>query len=128
MTAMQILIVGGGALGTIVAGHLSRSGVDVTLFVKPSQAAAFAGPEVELTGIVTFKAPVQVVSDPAKLGRFDYVLVCVKGRDTRAALEPLRAVDTGAVLSLQNGVVKNDVLAELFGADRVLGALAVVSG
>lgn len=125
---MRVLIVGGGALGTVMAGRLSRAGNDVTLFVKPAQAAAFAGQQVQLTGIVDFSAPVRIASSAENLGHFDCLMLCVKGRDTETALAPLRGVEVDAVLSLQNGVQKNETLAEVFGRERVLGAIASVSG
>jgi len=125
---MRILVVGGGGLGAVVAGYLARSGNDVTLLVKPAQAAAFPSQAVQVTGIGEFTAPLRVASATADLGAFDSLIVCVKGRDSAAALEPLRGLEVESVLSLQNGVKKDDTLAEIFGRERVLGALAFVSG
>lgn len=125
---MRFLIVGGGALGTVVAGYLARAGNDVSLFVKPAHAAAFSSPEVQVTGITSISAPVTVACDASTLGSFDNLMVCVKGRDSRAALDPLRGVAVETVLSLQNGVKKDETLAHVFGRERVLGALALVSG
>jgi len=125
---MRVLVVGGGGLGAVVAGYLARSGNDVTLLVKPAQAAVFPSQAVQVTGIGEFTAPLRVVSGTAGLGAFDSLIVCVKGRDSAAALEPLRGLDVESVLSLQNGVKKDDTLAEIFGRERVLGALAFVSG
>jgi 2-dehydropantoate 2-reductase len=125
---LRFLIVGGGGLGTVLGGYMARSGHDVTLFVKPGQAAAFAEPAVHISGLAEFSAPVSVASDANDLGSFDYLVVCVKAQDTEAAFEPVRAVQAGAVLSLQNGVGKDDVLTRLFGAERVLGALTGVGG
>ncbi|MBI2760117.1 MAG: ketopantoate reductase family protein [Chloroflexi bacterium] len=125
---MRFLIVGGGGLGTVLAGYLARSGHEVTLFVKPGQAAAFTEPAVHISGLAEFSAPVSVASEVGRLGSFDYLIVCVKARDTEAALAPLRAVSAGAVLSLQNGVGKDDVPARLLGPGRVLGALTGVGG
>jgi 2-dehydropantoate 2-reductase len=124
---MRFLVVGGGGLGTVVAGYLARAGNRVSLFVKPAQAAAYSSEEVRITGIVDFTAPVQIVSSAEVLGRFDGLIVTVKGRDTEAALSPLRDVDTDFVLSLQNGVKKDEILAAIFGRSKVLGALALVS-
>jgi 2-dehydropantoate 2-reductase len=43
-------------------------------------------------------------------------------------LERLRHVDLDVALSIQNGPMKNDLLAQVFGETRVLGALANTSG
>jgi 2-dehydropantoate 2-reductase len=125
---MRVLIVGGGGLGTVLAGYLARAGVEVTLFVKPSQQAAFTDARVHITGLAEFDAPVRVTADPSTLPPHDYLLVCVKGRDSEAALAPLRSAPVATVLSLQNGVAKDDLLVRLFGRARVLGALTGVGG
>ena len=125
---MRVLILGGGGLGTVYAGYLARAGVDVTLFVKPAHLAAFERPEVQITGLAEFVAPVRVASEPRALGAFEYLLVSVKGRDTESALAPLQRLDVETVLSVQNGVKKDETLARLFGRKRVLGAVSAVGG
>lgn len=125
---MRILILGGGGLGTVLSGYLARSGQDVTLFVKREHAAAFERSDVQITGLADFVAPLHIASDPHALGAYNYLLVCVKGRDTEAALAPLQNLEIETVLSLQNGVRKDETLVRLFGAGRVLGALTSVGG
>jgi 2-dehydropantoate 2-reductase len=128
VTGTRVLILGGGGLGTVFAGYLGRAGIDVTLLVKPAQAQAFERSAVRISGLAAFDAPVCVVSDPAKLDDFEYLLVCVKARDTAAALVPLRNLSVACVLSLQNGAGKDETLAHFFGAERVLGAVTLVAG
>jgi 2-dehydropantoate 2-reductase len=125
---MRVLILGGGGLGTVYAGYLGRAGIDVTLLVKPAHAAALERGEVHITGLGEFIARVTVASGPGRLGVYDYLLVCVKGRDTEAALAPLLRVPVETVLSFQNGVKKDETLARLFGRERVLGAVSIVGG
>jgi 2-dehydropantoate 2-reductase len=132
---MRILILGGGGLGSVLAAYLARAGTDVTLFVKPAQAAALTadGPApgvatLHVSGLATFSTPVRVTADPAAAGTPDFLIVCVKARDTEAALAPLQGLAVGAVLSLQNGVQKNEVLARFFGRERVLGAITGMGG
>jgi len=127
---MRVLIVGSGGLGTVLAGYLARSGVAVTLFVKPAQAPQLtsgAGSSVRITGMASFTAPVKVIADPPVSGGFDYLVVCVKARDTEAALAPLRGMRVETVLSVQNGVGKDALLARLFGRERVLGATCAIA-
>ncbi|MGH2583578.1 MAG: ketopantoate reductase family protein [Dehalococcoidia bacterium] len=125
---MRVLILGGGGLGTVYAGYLGRTGVDVTLLVKPAHAVALEHSEVHITGLDEFTAAVEVTSDPGRLGAYDYLLVCVKGRDTETALAPLLGVPVETVLSFQNGVKKDETLARLFDRERVLGAVSIVGG
>ncbi len=134
----RVLIAGGGGLGTVLAGYLGRAGHDVTLFVKPAQAALLLSAgglegstnvaEVHISGLAAFTASVTVASEPSHLDAYDYLLVCVKARDTEVALAPLAGVNVGAVLSLQNGVAKDAELARVFGSERVLGAVCMVGG
>lgn len=125
---MHIMIVGGGGLGTVLAGYLARGGASVTLFVRPRQAARFEGPYVHITGLATFSAPVQPVSTIRDGEQFDALIVAVKGRDTGAALDAVRGVRTGAIISVQNGVGKEAALVGAFGSERVLGATCAVGG
>ncbi len=125
---MRVLILGGGGLGTVLAGYLARAGHAITLFVKPAHAAAFAGAEVRISGLAEFSAPVRVATSADGLGAFDFLAVCVKARDTEAALAPLAGLCVDAVLSLQNGVRKDAALCRLFGRERVLGAVSSVGG
>jgi 2-dehydropantoate 2-reductase len=125
---MRVLILGGGGLGTVYAGYLARAGAAVTLLVKPSQADRFEQQAVTISGLAAFSAPVEVVSSAEGLGRFDYLFVCVKGRDTEAALASVRSVDVEATISLQNGVRKDELLAQTFGRAHVLGAVSMVGG
>src|SRR5215203_130801 len=123
---MHVLIVGGGGLGTVYAGYLARAGVDVTLLVKPAHAALCARQAVTIEGLAAFSAPVRVTADAGSLRPADYMLVCVKGRDTEAALAAVRSLAVDTVLSFQNGVAKDDALMLLFGRERVLGAISMV--
>jgi 2-dehydropantoate 2-reductase len=72
---------------------------------------------------------VKVVEDPAAIGPVDLVLIAVKLWDTEVtarAVKPIVGPDT-AVLSLQNGVIKDDILHREFGDKRVLGGVAYVA-
>src|SRR5437899_2107316 len=70
-------------------------------------------------------APARAVPDPAGAPRPELVLVCVKSYDTPAAAAALRRVvapDT-IVLSLQNGIENEDVLARGLGLPPLMVAL-----
>jgi 2-dehydropantoate 2-reductase len=69
-----------------------------------------------------------VITDPTHLGGANVLIVAMKTPGTAAALEPLRKADIGVAFSIQNGLWKNEVLAQVFGTQRVLGSLANTSG
>jgi 2-dehydropantoate 2-reductase len=128
MERMRLLIVGGGGLGTVIAAYLAKSDVDVTLFVKPEQHRQFARPEVRLEGAVDLAVPLRVLSTPGDLGAVDFTLICVKAKDTEAALTALGPIQTGAIASLQNGVRKDELLVRRYGKGTVLGGLTYIAG
>jgi 2-dehydropantoate 2-reductase len=124
----EFAVLGPGALGSIIAGHLVRAGHSVAVLARGRRAAFISEHGLTLTGLAEFSVPVEVVTDPATLRSADVLIVATKTPGTEAALARLRHVDVGLTLSVQNGVMKNDLLASVFGADRVLGALADTSG
>jgi 2-dehydropantoate 2-reductase len=72
---------------------------------------------------------VRATDDPASLGPVDLVVLSVKLWDTEAAarsIAPIVGPDTG-VLSLQNGVVKDDILRRVFKPGQVMGGVGYVA-
>jgi 2-dehydropantoate 2-reductase len=122
---MRVLVIGAGALGTVYAVLLARAGADVAVLVKPERAAT-AESGLRVTGLVQAAARVRVVISGADAGSVDYAILATKTRDTAAALAAARGLAAGAVLSLQNGLDKNERLAAAFGRERVLGAACAV--
>jgi 2-dehydropantoate 2-reductase len=124
---MHIVILGAGALGTVLGAHLARAGEDVTLIARGQRAAYLQEHGTTITGLVDFTVPVRVVTDPSQVHDADALIVTVKTYDMDAALASVKHLHVESVLSLQNGVLKNEQLAQTFGWDKVLGAMAVCS-
>lgn len=125
---MKIVVLGAGALGSIIGAHLERAGEDVIFIARGQRATLLQQHGVVVTGLVDFSVPVAVTTDPQEVQEADVLLVTVKTFDTEQALASLRHLRVHSVLSLQNGVLKNEQLAGIFGWEHVLGAAAVVSG
>ncbi len=121
---MKIAIVGPGAMGCLFAALLAEGGNDVVLVdYKPERAATISGSGIiiedggrERTVRVAASADHRAVSDR------DGVIFIVKAGSTRAAAERLApAVHPGAwAMTMQNGLGNAELLAGLFGAERVL--------
>jgi len=124
----EFAVLGPGALGSIIGGHLARAGHSVAMLARGRRAELIAAQGVALTGLVELSTPVDVLTEPADLRSADVLIVATKTPGTDAALARLRHVDVGLAFSVQNGVMKNDLLTSVFGADRVLGCLADTSG
>jgi 2-dehydropantoate 2-reductase len=121
-------ILGAGAIGSILAAHLARAGHSVIVIARGDRALALERDGLRIQGLADFSVRVPVVTDPGELQAADTLIVAMKTHGTEAALERLRHVRIEAALSIQNGVLKNELLAQAFGAQRVLGALADTSG
>src|SRR6266700_5195681 len=125
---MKIVILGAGALGTVLGAHLAQAGEDVTLLARGNRAAFLQEHGATITGLVDFTVPVRVVTDPSQVHAAEVLLVTVKTYDMASALQSVKHLDVDSVASIQNGVLKNEQLAQTFGSDKVLGAMAAFSG
>ena len=125
---MHITVLGGGALGSILAALLTRAGEDVTVLARGARARHLKAHGVALKGLVEDTVPVRVETDPEALAPTELLIVTPKTYDTEAALAPLARREVGAALSVQNGVLKNEQLAAVFGPARTLGCIATFSG
>jgi 2-dehydropantoate 2-reductase len=124
----EFAILGAGALGSIIGAHLARAGRSVLVLARGARAAQIQAQGLRIRGLAEFDQAVPVLTDPAALRRAAFLLVTTKTHSTAAALAPLRGAAVGGALSFQNGLMKNEQLADAFGAARVLGALANTSG
>jgi 2-dehydropantoate 2-reductase len=128
MREFEFAILGAGAIGSIIGGHLARAGHEVVMLARGARAAYLERHGITLRGLAEFTIPVTTLSDPRTLERAGTLIVATKTPGTEAALEPLRRVSLDVALSIQNGPLKNELLTQAFGRQRVLGALADTSG
>src|SRR5262249_54732446 len=125
---MKIVILGAGALGTVLGAHLARAGEDVTLIARGQRAAYLQEHGATITGLVDFTVPVRVVTEPSQVQEADVLIVTVKTYDMASALQSVKHLAVGSVLSVQNGDLKDEQLAQTFGWDKVLGAMGMFGG
>src|SRR5713226_2252623 len=117
--------------GGYFGARLAQAGEDVTFIARGRQLAAMrqAGLRVESRRGDVHLLPVRVVRDPASIGLVDLVLFTVKLWSTEEAghqLAPLIGPDT-MVMSLQNGVDANGILAGLVGRERLVGGVCYIA-
>jgi 2-dehydropantoate 2-reductase len=124
---MKIAVVGAGALGLYYGAMLQRAGNEVRFLLRRDyQAIRKAGLSVTSPNGDFHLQPVQCALDPADLGPVDLVLVGLKTFANHRLIElvaPLMQGET-CVLTLQNGLGNEELLAKAFGAERVLGGIA----
>jgi 2-dehydropantoate 2-reductase len=119
-------------VGGFVGGRLAHAGCDVRFVARGAhlQAMRTNGLVIESDAQDAIHIPsVRAAEDAASLGPVDLVIIAVKLRDTEAAAAAIRPLITPAttVLSLQNGVTKDDVLRREFGAQALIGGVTYVA-
>jgi 2-dehydropantoate 2-reductase len=125
---MKFAILGAGALGTILGAHLSRAGHEVVMIARGERARVLQRQGLVLNGLSDIKARPNVIDDPAKLLDTGTLIIATKAIDSAQSLDALRHLRLDTAISVQNGVLKNELLARVFGYSRVLGAMADFSG
>jgi len=129
---LKIYFLGAGALGCAIGGTLAAGGSDVTLIdryqehVDAINRDGLRMKEGETERVVHVKA----ATDCRGLPSADLVIVLVKSFHTRdAILSALPIVgERTAVMSLQNGLGHEDILAEAAGPSHVLAGKTYVGG
>jgi len=128
---MKIAVMGSGGVGGFYGGRLAHAGYDVTFVARGAHLAAMRknGLVIENEEQGNIHVPkVKVTDDAAWIGPVDVVLIAVKLWDTEAAAHAVRPIvgPRTAVLSLQNGVIKDDILKRELGRGNVMGGVAYV--
>lgn len=127
---MKLTVVGAGAIGGVVGGHLARAGHDVALIeVDEAHVAAVRARGLAVSGAAEFTVRIPIGTPeeaPASLGA---VLLAVKSRHTLDALATIapRLAPDGFVVSLQNGLEEYRI-ADAVGEKRTVGAFLTFGG
>lgn len=128
---MKVVVFGAGGVGAFFGGLLARAGVDVHFVARGAQLDALRnrGLQIRSTRLGTIDvAPVKADEDTQRIGEVDLVLVCVKTYQTGEILEALVPLvgERTRIVTLQNGVESDLVLADRFGAERVVPGVVYV--
>jgi 2-dehydropantoate 2-reductase len=119
-------------VGGFFGGRLAKAGYDVSFIARGAHLAAMRehGLTIENEPQGSIHVPkVTATDDPAAIGPVDLVILSVKLWDTEAAakqIAPLLGPQT-AVLSLQNGVIKDEILRRELGEKAVMGGVCYVA-
>jgi len=124
----EFAVLGAGAIGSILGAHLARAGHRVAMLARGRRAVQVQAEGLRITGLSDFAIQVPTLTSAADLGSVGVLIVATKTPGTAAALAGFHNVAVEAALSIQNGPLKDELLADAFGEGRVLGALADTSG
>ena len=126
-----IAIVGAGAVGAYYGGRLAQHGHDVHFLLRADYAAVKHNGWTIRSCDGDFTLPATAVhayDDPAKMPKADLVIVTLKTTANdgfEPLIRPLLKEGT-TILTLQNGLGNEERLAELFGAEKILGGMCFV--
>jgi 2-dehydropantoate 2-reductase len=122
---------GSGGLGGYFGAKLQQGGkADVQFIARGKHMEAMKAEGLRIDGPEPLHLPtVSVTDDPAKVGVVDVVWFCVKLWDTQKAIEQIRPMvgPHTAILSFQNGVLKDTYMREAFPANQVMGGVGYVA-
>ncbi len=128
MRPKTVAIVGSGALGSYYGAKLARQGADVRFLMRADLDA------VRRDGLVIqekgeeWRVPAKAFGSTAEIGPVDLVVIGLKttaNEELKRLIPPLLHEKT-LLLTLQNGLGNEELLARHWGAERVLGGLCFV--
>jgi len=129
---MKICILGSGALGGSIGGVLTESGSEVYLIDPWTEHVRTMNRQgLKLREDSSERAvKVRAATDCQGIGPADLILVLVKSYHTKEAIENAGPIigDKTVVLSFQNGLGNEEILAEVVGKERVIGGRTFTGG
>lgn len=122
---MRIAVIGAGAIGGVVAAYLKKAGEDVLLVGRPQQLDVLHSRGLSLKGVRGNEVIKVPVSD--RLNQpYDLVIFTVKTQDLgEAYAQNCEFLETGLVLTTQNGVQADNILSSHFEPDRQLTSIVM---
>jgi 2-dehydropantoate 2-reductase len=125
---MKIAVVGCGAVGGFYGAKLSRAGQDVHFLLRSDYDIVRRKGVFVRSRDGDFRVHPRAARIPEEIGQSDLVLIGLKttaNTEFSNLLPPLVGPDT-AVLTLQNGLGNEELLARLFPSEQVMGGLCFV--
>ncbi len=135
-SSKSFLVIGLGAIGSIVAAGLIKDGHDLlALMHNKKSAAALNQCSLKISGVRTFETAMPpIFASPAELiaagHRFDYILICTKALandELAQTISPLLK-EHGIVAIMQNGLNNEKPFIKALGGERVLRAVLNFAG
>jgi len=121
----RIAIIGGGAIGCVMAAYLAQAGDDILLVGKNEQVSSIGEKGVAIEG-VRGKKTVSVNAVLQLEGPVDLIVLAVKTQDVVSALEQhgLHLVSS-PVVTIQNGVRADKIIAQRLSPERIVSSIVM---
>lgn len=119
----KIVVVGPGAIGSLLAAYLTKSEEDIWLLDKDAiRAKSLSENAIKIEGVSgSWQAKVKATSEPEDIGLAEFIIICVKSYDTQRAAKSIESLvgKDSLVVTLQNGVGNIEILSDVFGSGLV---------
>lgn len=127
---MRIAMMGSGGVGGYFGARLASGGAEVHFVARGKHLQAMRSEGLRVEGPEPIHiAHVNATDDPGEIGVADFVMLCVKLWDTETALQQIRPLvgpDT-AIISFQNGVLKDQYLRAAYEGSQIMGGVGYVA-
>jgi 2-dehydropantoate 2-reductase len=125
---MKVAVVGPGAVGSYYGAKLARAGHEVHFLLRSDYDQVRRHGVKILSPEGDFNIRPKCAKTPEQIGAVDLVLISVKttANDQLAQLLPPLVRARTALLTLQNGLGNEEVLAKLFPIEQIMGGLCFV--
>jgi 2-dehydropantoate 2-reductase len=122
---MKVAVIGAGAIGGVVAGYLADKGEQVTLVAPPEHCSPISHHGLIIEGVrgrLCVKPPVTTQLDE----QVDIAIVATKTLDLKKAIaKNLEYLRDAHIVSVQNGVRGERIIAEQLDADRLFPSIVM---
>jgi 2-dehydropantoate 2-reductase len=127
-TNRKIVVVGAGAIGSLVGGLLARAGEKVTLIARKAHVDAILENGLRIDGVLgSFTVPVSAAV--ALDFKPDLVLLAVKAQDVETACRQIEPyVQQALVVTLQNGVRSDIIVSSLLPKENIISGVVMFNG
>jgi 2-dehydropantoate 2-reductase len=125
---MKILIVGAGGIGGFFGARLIQVGADVTYLLRDKRKALIDEHGLGIhTPTESFTVRPATVSSSELKPMYDLIIIACKSYDLESVIQSLKGASSrGCILPFLNGLAHMDKLDAAFGAERVLGGVAML--
>jgi 2-dehydropantoate 2-reductase len=125
---MKILIVGAGGIGGFFGARLIQVGADVTYLLRDKRKALIDAKGLNIhTPTQSFTVHPKTISAKELTPIYDLIILACKAYDLDDVIQSVQGASVrGCILPFLNGLAHMDKLDSVFGAERVLGGVAML--
>jgi len=127
---MRILVLGAGGTGGYFGARIHNAGGDVTFLVRPARKTQLRENGLKVSSpFGDLQIIPKVITKDELNSHFDVVMLSCKAYDLDSAIESIAPAvgEQSVIFPLLNGIKHLDILAARFGAEQVLGGVAMIS-